>query len=909
VLRLPVASQPARIEDEARLFDNRATGNIALFPRPLLHAFSQSTPLQTRVVDRTGEAAMSANGPPSFSDKKTENSTSIGKRRYAEELDSIDKRLRRLKDEVLPFSPYLLTVPTDVPFHLGNRFVNNWAVGKDGLFAPEEQQLQYMTFLTHHEGDTLLVAVGDWSNKSGSIMSEDESKPPSATSAASTPLSGSTKKKISLSDYKNKAKSVVPTSSVGQAAGNGSVLAAESFKEKQFTPKSGGADGTTIKLPSDSLSHFRSTSDTGRKRSVASEDKPSKPEEAKNAESPSPKKPRLSPLKSVAKDSSFSKNSTPNGLPALLSPTLPPTSISPRLPRLLSPTLPPDIEEELSRLQKDSPIGDKVHKRNASTTSSTSRDELSKIKLSDLDRPHSESTSSSSHQGANTKAKLSANHVPSTGMKSTRPDSRELSRTDRPSQVIEKRPQSVPAGVTLKEHQTPTDSKTGLGITTLKPRLIVRLKYGRSNRKRVEALLKFSGKRKFVAGSALSKPAKDNETASRKQDKSDSKSIESESLALVVPQGEKRARTTEGDEKQESSNKRPKVSSKTNLSEKAPAPIPPASFKSPVQQQQQPGTAKVEFSTPKKDRKGTALRQTDSRDTDARTPSGLTNKSTPGTTEKSSKLSPPPSSDSQANRSRESERRAWRDEFHKYASLGRELKHAASRHTTAKGAGESVTSADEKLAAATAVEAILCFILAFIADDRSRALARQVGDSTAWRSILAYWRVVKQNTAPYPHLHGLCLLLGAVSHDAIHALDLERLAVSSLPGEHSPVPTPGSDGNTVTSEESKKYKMEFLELKTRLPEYYKEAHRLWLEGSRGLSDEVLMREFPITWSKRCRNFSELGKQRLKLGHYSGDFFLPLGRTTTPLEAVRFGWSILSEWCRKEGVGWEGRLGL
>lgn len=48
------------------------------------------------------------------------------------ELESVSTRLGRLKDEVLPSAPYLLTVPTDVPFRLGNRFVNNWAVGKKG---------------------------------------------------------------------------------------------------------------------------------------------------------------------------------------------------------------------------------------------------------------------------------------------------------------------------------------------------------------------------------------------------------------------------------------------------------------------------------------------------------------------------------------------------------------------------------------------------------------------------------------------------------------------------------------------------------------------------------------------------------------------------------------------------------
>jgi hypothetical protein len=179
------------------------------------------------------------------------------------------------------------------------------------------------------------------------------------------------------------------------------------------------------------------------------------------------------------------------------------------------------------------------------------------------------------------------------------------------------------------------------------------------------------------------------------------------------------------------------------------------------------------------------------------------------------------------------------------------LKHAAERHTNK----DAVTAGDEKLAVVTAIEAVLCFILAFVADDQSKALARQVGDSSTWLSILAYWRVVRKNSAPYPRLHSLCLILGAVSYDAIHALDLERLAVAPLPGDHTPVPTPGSDGTTVTSDENKKNRRDIIELKSRLPDFYKESQRLWLEGLQGLSEDILAREFPDTWSGRSRRYS------------------------------------------------------
>jgi hypothetical protein len=257
------------------------------------------------------------------------------------------------------------------------------------------------------------------------------------------------------------------------------------------------------------------------------------------------------------------------------------------------------------------------------------------------------------------------------------------------------------------------------------------------------------------------------------------------------------------------------------------------------------------------------------------------------------------------NRPRNNERRAWRDEFQKFSNTGRELKHASERSRTKSGA----SAADEKLALVTAIEAIMCFILAFVADDQSKACVRQGGDSSAWVSILAYWRVVRNYSASYPVLHGLCLLLGAVSYDAIHALDLERLAVSPLPGEHTPVPTPGSDGNTVLSDENKKSRKEFLELRNRLLECHRESQKLWLEGTRALSEDVLHQEFPITWSHRSHNHAERGKIPLRAGDYAGDYFIPFGGTTPPIEVVRFGYSMLEEWCTQQDVEWKRRLSL
>ncbi|KAL1846356.1 hypothetical protein Plec18167_007963 [Paecilomyces lecythidis] len=772
------------------------------------------------------------------------------------EPDSVDKRLKYLKDKVLPVYPFLLTVPSDVPFRLGDRYVNNWAVGSDGPFKPEEQQLQYMTFLTHSDADSLLVAVGDWSDDRGN-MAEDDSKPTSVTSAASTPLASATKKKISLSDYKSKKKTGGQTSSGNQGAVDGVGSAIGTPKNHDRIPKN-TTNGSTVNQ-TDSSKHLKphihaEDSTLRRKRSPEPESKSSKEEERRQHGVRSPKKPRLSPLKTESGDGSQTNGATHN-LPTLLSPTLPPVPVSPKLPQLLSPTLPPDIEEELSRLRDDSPITSINPKEKSPIPPRTSKNDPDGL------RPHSGLLSSSKNHNSSYKTVHTHNRSIS-GSKTVDHQIRESS-----SSTTKKIPSSAHG----------TDS------TGSKSRLIVKLKYGRPNRKRVEALLKFSGKRKTAAESVRSNTAEDQDS----RDNRTKKDLSFSKRAASPRQGERRQRPVESEDYQEVPRKRPKTV--------APGSASPSSS-APASEHHQQRSFKSVTSAPKRDAKGTSSRYLDPEEAEIRTQ--LAGKTTPIQPERSTQASPPLSTESRPTHSRDRERRAWRDEYQKYANLGRELKHAASRQTT-----------DAKLAAATAVEAILCFILAFIADDRCKTITRQVPDSSNWRSILAYWRVVTKNSAAYPHLHGLCLLLGAISHDTIHALDLERLAVSPLPGEHSPVPTPGSDGHTVTADESKKYKTEFLELKTRLPEYYREALRLWLEGARKLSDETLKREFPSTWSKRSGDYLDRGKEPLRLGSYSGRFFLPLGRTTTPLEAVRFGSVLLGEWCQKEGVDWHGRLQL
>ncbi|KAJ5874475.1 uncharacterized protein N7529_002905 [Penicillium soppii] len=699
--------------------------------------------------------------------------------------EALDQRLQRLSDEILP--RFLIFSRHDRPFRL------------------EEQQLQYMTFLAHRDSDSLLVAVGDWSDETGRMMADRSTVPNTTESSRDTVA----KKKISLKDYKDQKTTGAAASPMGPDAGGRDAPGSTKSEEKRQTTSSDppktvhGAESSPIPPKS----HTRlSPKRAGQKRPSGSEREFLNAKGTKDLEAHSLKKPRLSPEKEPRRAPSPLKSHSPK-LPALLSPTLPPISTGPRLPRLLSPTLPPDIEKELAALE----------------------------------------------------------NAPQ-------------SRNNRPN-IAEK-------ALPVKEPSRREDTSDNTRAHPPKTQLITRLRYGRANRKRVEALLKFNGKRQSQrSDSPISQDADRDDLSRHKK-----KAADTGSSRLGGPKYKKQ----ETDEPISSQEGRKKESK--SLPEKPQTPVPQSSSVSHTAAHEKSKTSSI---TPVKDLKSSS-RRNDLAESDRKPSSHPINKRhsvDPGSTSKG----PPTQPDGRMH----NDIQTWLQEWQKFAGLGRELKHAAERYTNRSGAPGNT----EKLAAVTAIEALLSFILAFVANDQVRLLKRQVADSTSWLSIVAYWRVVKKNSAPFPALSNLCSLLGAVSYSTIHALDLERLASIPIPGDHTPAPTPGSDGNAVVPDE-KKTRKDFSDLKNRLPDTYRDSQRFWLEGTRGLSEDVLEREFPTSWSQRSREYSERGRRSsLKAGDYSGAYFLPFSGFTPPIEVVRFSWSLLKEWCSKEQVEWNGRLGL
>ena len=142
---------------------------------------------------------------------------------HAQASDSKDQvaasckaRIRQISQDILPSTPYLLKVPSG-GYRGYPHQADDWK--RSCPFAPNEERLQYLTFRSNFGKDTMLNAEGDWDDGEGNIKDTTDHKP----SGLSTPLLGQPpKKKITLSDYKNKAAGhtslkAAPTKSIEEA--------------------------------------------------------------------------------------------------------------------------------------------------------------------------------------------------------------------------------------------------------------------------------------------------------------------------------------------------------------------------------------------------------------------------------------------------------------------------------------------------------------------------------------------------------------------------------------------------------------------------------------------------------------------------------------------------------------------
>ena len=147
------------------------------------------------------------------------NVSKSSKERENIELDKLNARLGHISKRVLPSAPYMLTVPSDQPYTLTSYQANDWR--RNTPFDVNEEQLQYMSFLSRDFDDGLIRAIGGWDNDKGEIIDNTSSRLEDSRSGTTTPRPGQTTgKKISLAEYKNK-KATTQSGSKDTSATNG----------------------------------------------------------------------------------------------------------------------------------------------------------------------------------------------------------------------------------------------------------------------------------------------------------------------------------------------------------------------------------------------------------------------------------------------------------------------------------------------------------------------------------------------------------------------------------------------------------------------------------------------------------------------------------------------------------------
>ncbi|KAI9791255.1 MAG: hypothetical protein M1833_001568 [Piccolia ochrophora] len=844
----------------------------------------------------------------------------------------VDARLDSLSKNTLPREPYVLTVPSSVPYRISASQADNWRRGCGQIFDPDEEQLQYMSFLSREWEDTLIVPRPLWEFKT---QAQNEANPPQQTrSGTATPVNGKPKK-ISLTDYKNKVRAGTP-------AINPTLNIADQGKMEELS-KGGKANGVAARenpLPKQQAQPLR-----GEKRSSDAFDRETTTKSAVQ-DRPVEKKPRTSsPLRKPANTKPFKSTNKQQ----------PPPAPKYELPPYLSPTLPPEVEQQLAQLEKlPPPQEDKNGQRKTQSLASSSSDvkATSNPPVKPDQRvqtiaPTAKPKSTEKPQGEGKQRPLSSDAKPI----SAAPEHRTKVTKPQPTGAKTSFFDSLRNG---QQQKSPAIAPTSVP-KVLKPKKgegVVKLKYGRGLRKTVQRLLNMKPQPKkepeprdsaSLRTKGLEKLTKDvpkpaeaqrdaegrahGEKATKRVDDDKDKSkgnpkdkevrngaAQQSEKTIIGKVGEKRPRAADDDRSRDPPIKRQKPES-LDTSIRPRTPIPPA-FKSPALSN--PASAqKSRGSTPMKDVKSVVMRRVDSSEANARTPQGAR-----------SDIHEPPSSAEKTNEHRQppadgknKELEAWREENKKYSDMGRKIKHAAQGVLNAKAESEAAEKKAAQKGAVMALESVLCYILAFQAGNECRRLQRLQAEINNWRSLMPFLEFVEHKCRPFTHLHGLCNQIGAVCREVIHALDMERLQSEPLPDvpatprtEEAAPPTPGGNNATdsLTSEKETKVaaqRREYLKWKSDVVVNDQALRYLWVNGLALLPVKELQSSFPRSWAKASQVPAAKAKESLIAGKYQGGYYLPLGSVTTPVEAVRAGMTLLGEWCKNESVEWRSHLTL
>ncbi|KAF2261676.1 hypothetical protein CC78DRAFT_345660 [Lojkania enalia] len=582
------------------------------------------------------------------------------------------------------------------------------------------------------------------------------------------------------------------------------------------------------------------------KRTAAEALLPDKPKKRPRDDRPSAAATRKdnSPYSKPINDHSRPSNATPHGLPPLMSPVPQSLGNPYDLPPIISPTLPPNIQAELDRLE--------IQRKRAESNASSSSDKKSQLlpvpdaryqKPDESVKANSRMRSVSVNGKSPNRDPSNWTHVPGSSLVVKLRFGK--SKASTVAQLL--RLPSRPNSTDKKERQeAPKERSVKQEVKGTDDILAKKEDFPKITSRRPE----------------ISKPiTKTNSIATKNLDKRPRNEDDTSSSIPAKRQ------------KPQSSHDRPSTPSQQIVSS------PAMSAKSSAQKSQDL------YSTPRKDLKAISMIRTNSAEGYDFTPGRS------GATPASSKhLDPKAPTSAPLTKGKQVEAHALSQKSQKLNLEGRNYKHEAQRVVNGEG------RQDKKRAAVIMIECILSYMAAYhLQDESSKLRGRPCEVAATWNTLLPLCRTNISYTKRFPALEGIRLYLGSAICTAIctHIAHQVNVSAKAHDSPHDPAQREPPSAYTKMLANS------FLE------------SRRWQQQARAvLPIEDLQNIYPKTWAARETTGKNLPKEGEKIPidtNPSGPYYLPIGDDTTPIEAVRFGLKILTEFCEKERLDYTLRV--
>lgn len=825
-----------------------------------------------------------------------------------DDLEELDKIVKRIK-AVVPPRPYILSTPSMDPYRYhSQQEANAWMLGH--LWKYDEEHLQYRTYLYREPCQDCFEL------QAGEDDEPEPERPRSQMSQASNTATQVPKKKISLSAYKNKQANSVTTPTPGSKLASPSMPPSrppaahtngtkKAEKQQAPIPKPAGQ-----KVQKEYVESLRAATELTCNRSNTEEHIKRKPDNGRQDVDRQrlPPRPSNTETKRVEDedartiDKSSPSNSTPHGLPPMLSPVHEPLSNPYGLPNILSPTLPSSIQAELDRL-------DQLRPRAISSASASSTEPKSQT-FSGTKETQKEVLKEKETQKETQKdkeiQKEKGKERPQVADKLIKSDQRirSVSMSGKSPYV------APPAKTNDKDPSLIVKLKfTKTKVATLKQ--ILRLPPRRPEKKERQEPPKESPVK--IRTSIVEEPVQKKQKTipkivARRPETSTTSipAVSSKPTAVASKPAEKRPRP-EDDATLAAPVKRQRALSSQDR-QNTPTPqatsSPALSNKSSAQKMQ------AQLETPKRDHKAVNMLRTGSSESQETTPGRSGGMLANGRADaRSAPTSAPLTGKKQA------EINLMAQTSMKLNQMGRALKHEATKILTEKGS--KTTKQDEKRAAVTNLECILyvvcstinaltdgscrSYMAAYYAQDSSLNLRGRAGEvEQTWKTLLPLCLSYARFTKDFAHLDGLRSYLSSVIASTICTLVSQRS--SSTKAHDSP--------QDVAHAQLARDHTSLVENFALLTDHTKKMVAHYQDARIALSPEELQSSYKKTWAGRESNVKLIKEsEKISSARMSGPYFLPISSDTTSIQAVRFGLKFLSEYCEKEGLKYSLRVNL